>query len=69
MCFLRHLPEDDAFEALSCACRHKDRIFGVGLDSSENGYPPENFSRVYAEARRNGFVAVAPPVKKDHPPM
>lgn len=59
MCFLRHLPEDHAFEALSCACRHKDRIFGVGLDSSEKGHPPSKFSRVFAQARQEGFTPVA----------
>ncbi len=59
MCFLRHLPEEQAFEALSCACKHKDRIFAVGLDSSENGHPPSKFSRVFAQARREGFVPVA----------
>jgi len=59
MCFLRHLPEEAAFEALDCACKHKEHIFGVGLDSSEVGRPPELFSRVYAEAREQGFVPVA----------
>ncbi|MBL4750049.1 MAG: adenosine deaminase [Amylibacter sp.] len=59
MCFLRHLPEEAAFEALDCACKHKDHIFGVGLDSSEAGNPPEKFSRVFAEARAQGFVPVA----------
>lgn len=59
MCFLRHLPEEAAFEALECACKHKDHIFGVGLDSSEAGNPPEKFSRVFAEARAQGFVPVA----------
>ncbi len=59
MCFLRHLPEDEAFDALECACRSKEQIFGVGLDSSEKGHPPSKFSRVYAEARREGFVPVA----------
>ncbi|EFL87627.1 adenosine deaminase [Ahrensia sp. R2A130] len=59
MCFLRHLPEDEAFDALACACRHKDHIFGVGLDSSEQGHPPEKFSRVFAEARNEGFTPVA----------
>jgi adenosine deaminase len=59
MCFLRHLPEEQAFEALSCACRHKQHIFGVGLDSSEKGIPPSTFSRVFAEARKEGFVPVA----------
>lgn len=59
MCFLRHLPEEQAFDTLSCACQHKDLIYGVGLDSSEKGFPPENFSRVFAQARKEGFVAVA----------
>lgn len=59
MCFLRHLPEEAAFEALNCACKHKGEIYAVGLDSSEKGFPPENFSRVYAEARSEGFVPVA----------
>lgn len=59
MCFFRHLPEEAAFEALECACKHKDHIFGVGLDSSEAGRPPELFSRVCAEARAQGFVPVA----------
>jgi len=59
MCFLRHLSEDSAFETLVAAKRHKDRIFGVGLDSSELGHPPEKFARVFAEARAAGFTAVA----------
>ena len=59
MCFLRHLPEEAAFEALSCACKHKGEIYAVGLDSSEKDFPPENFSRVFAEARSEGFVPVA----------
>ncbi|WP_372571442.1 adenosine deaminase [Ruegeria jejuensis] len=59
MCFLRHLPEEQAFEALDCACKHKDHIFGVGLDSSERGHPPEKFERVFAAARDEGFVPVA----------
>ena len=59
MCFLRHLPEEAAFEELDCACKHKEHIFGVGLDSSEAGHPPEKFSRVFAEARKQGFTPVA----------
>ncbi len=59
MCFLRHLPEEQAFDTLECACKHKEHIFAVGLDSSESGFPPENFSRVFAAARKAGFVAVA----------
>jgi adenosine deaminase len=59
LCFLRHLPEEHAFEALSSACRHKEYIFGVGLDSTEMGIPPSTFSRVFSEARKEGFVPVA----------
>jgi len=59
MCFLRHLPEEEAFEALECACKHKEHIFGVGLDSSETGHPPEKFARVFASAREEGFIPVA----------
>jgi adenine deaminase len=59
MCFLRHLPEEQAFDTLRHACRCKEHIFAVGLDSTERGNPPSKFARVYAEARREGFVAVA----------
>ena len=59
MCFLRHLPEEQAFDTLGQACRCKAHIFGVGLDSSEKGNPPSKFARVYAQARQEGFVPVA----------
>ena len=59
MCFLRHLPEDSAFETLDSACKCKGHIHGVGLDSSENGHPPSKFERVFKQARENGFIAVA----------
>lgn len=59
MCFLRHLSEDAAFEVFHHACKCKDVIFGVGLDSSEKGHPPSKFSRVYKAARDEGFVPVA----------
>jgi adenosine deaminase len=59
MCFLRHLSEKDAFQALDLALAHKDKIAGVGLDSSENGHPPSKFARVFARARQEGFVTVA----------
>jgi adenine deaminase len=59
MCILRHLPEDQAFDTLRQACRCKEHIFAVGLDSTEKGHPPSKFTRVFAEARREGFVPVA----------
>lgn len=59
MCFLRHLSEEKAFETLKQALPHKDKILGVGLDSSEVGHPPSKFERVFAEARKEGFLLVA----------
>lgn len=59
MCFLRHLSEEAAFDTLQQAEPFLDQIIGVGLDSSEKGHPPENFSRVFAKAREMGLLTVA----------
>ena len=59
MCFLRHLSEEDAFTTLEQARPHLDKIKAVGLDSSEQGHPPEKFSRVFAKARELGLLTVA----------
>ena len=59
MCFLRHLDEDDALKTLESALAHKNKIIGVGLDSSELGHPPSKFERVFAKAREEGFHLVA----------
>ncbi|AYV23293.1 MULTISPECIES: adenosine deaminase [Vibrio] len=59
MCFLRHLSEDSAIETLKQALPHKDLIVGVGLDSSEQGHPPEKFARVFKMAKEHGFLTVA----------
>ncbi|MEJ2764933.1 adenosine deaminase [Photobacterium sp. MCCC 1A19761] len=59
MCFLRHLDEASAFETLTQALPHKDKIVGVGLDSSEQGHPPEKFHRVFQHALNEGFLTVA----------
>ena len=59
LCFLRHLPEEDAFRTLRAALPHRERIFGVGLDSSELGHPPSKFERVFRTARDAGFVLFA----------
>ena len=56
MCFLRHLPEEQAFDTLRHACRCREHFFAVGLDSTENGHPPSKFARVFAEARREGIL-------------
>ncbi len=58
MCFLRHLSERSAFETLEMAMPYRDKIFGVGLDSSEMGNPPSKFTEVFAMARDYGFEVV-----------
>jgi adenosine deaminase len=59
LCFLRHLPEADAFATLEEAMPHRERLLGVGLDSSERGHPPEKFARVFARCRKLGLHVVA----------
>ena len=59
MCFLRHLDELSAFKMLDNALVHKDKIIGVGLDSSEVGHPPRKFERVFKKALEKGFLTVA----------
>ena len=59
MCFLRHLDEVDAQRTLDSALAHRDKIIGVGLDSSERGHPPAKFARVFARAREAGFFLFA----------
>ena len=59
MCFLRHLSVDDAMATLEKALDFKDIIAGVGLDSTELGFPPENFGPVFDRARQFGFRTVA----------
>jgi adenine deaminase len=59
MCFLRHLDEADAERTLDAALAHKDKIVGVGLDSSEAGNPPAKFKRVFGRARDAGLFLSA----------
>jgi len=59
LCFLRHLSAEAAMETLEQALPWKDRIIGVGLDSSEKGHPPEKFQAVFDRARAEGFLTVA----------
>lgn len=59
MCFLRHLPEEDALATLEQALPHRDKFIGVGLDSSERGHPPEKFARVFARCKELGLHLVA----------
>ncbi len=59
MCFLRHLSEKECFKILDKALAHKDKIFGVGLDSSETGNPPKKFEKLFQKAIENEFITVA----------
>ena len=59
LCFLRHLSEDDALATWQEAQPHLAQFIGVGLDSSEVGFPPRNFGRVFAAARAAGLRVVA----------
>jgi adenosine deaminase len=59
MCFLRHLSEEEAIATLDEAAPYRDKLIGVGLDSSEVGHPPEKFARVFDRARELGLHLVA----------
>ena len=59
MCFLRHLSEEEAIATLEEAQPFRDKLIGVGLDSSEVGHPPEKFARVFERARNLGLHLVA----------
>jgi len=59
LCFLRHLSAEAAMATLDEALPYRDRILGVGLDSSEQGHPPAKFQAVFDRARAEGFHAVA----------
>jgi adenosine deaminase len=59
MCFLRHLSETEAFAVVDAALPFRERIVGVGLDSSERGHPPSQFERVFARCRELGWRPVA----------
>jgi adenosine deaminase len=59
MSFLRHLPEEAAFETLEQAKPFKEWIDAVGLDSSEIGNPPSKFKRIFKQAKEDGYLVVA----------
>jgi len=46
-------------KTLDDACKYKNLISGVGLDSSEVGHPPSKFQKVFEKSRKEGFLAVA----------
>lgn len=56
----RHQPHLQS-RALECALHGKEKgtIVGLGLAGLETGYPPENFTDTFAEAKRQGLRVVA----------
>lgn len=59
LCFVRHLPPEDAVATINAAAGHLDHVVAVGLDSSERGHPPGPYAGAYGIARHHGLRAVA----------
>ena len=63
LCFLRHLSETDADvvyqEAIALGHFSDGTVAGIGLDSSEVGFPPEIFREVYSAAASAGIRRTA----------
>ncbi len=59
LCFLRHLPESDALRTFEAAMEYRDLFIGVGLDSSELGFPPHLFKNVFRQAKDAGLYLSA----------
>ena len=59
MCFLRDRGAEAAGEMLTAVMPFRGDIIGVGLDSTEIGYPPELFADVYARAAAENLHLVA----------
>ena len=59
MCFLRHLPAPAAMDTLEASLPYRDKYIGVGLDSSEVGFPPSLFADVFARAKAEDLHLVA----------
>lgn len=59
LCFLRHLDETSAERTLDEALPWREHFIGIGLDSSERGYPPSKFRRVFSRAGALGLHRVA----------
>lgn len=59
LCFLRHLSQEAALDALEQALPFRQHLLGVGLDSSEKGHPPQKFAQAFARAAELGLRRVA----------
>ncbi|WP_261165675.1 adenosine deaminase [Microbacterium sp. Marseille-Q6965] len=59
LCFLRHLGGDAAVATLREALPLREHFIGVGLDSSEVGFPPSLFREAFEIAAAEGLHRVA----------
>ena len=61
LCFLRHLPvaEAESMYGEAETDLRSGRLAGIGLDSSEKGFPPGNWRDVYGKARAAGIRRTA----------
>ena len=59
LCFLRNLGADAADAVLRASLPFRESFIGVGLDSTEVGYPPALFEQVYQLAAAEGLHLVA----------
>jgi adenosine deaminase len=59
MCFLRDRGPEEAMATLRAALPYRQHFIGVGLDSTEVGYPPGLFREVFAAAATEGLHRVA----------
>lgn len=59
LCFLRHLGGEAALATIREAEPHLEDVVAVGLDSSEDGFPPGLFADAYDHARTLGLRTVA----------
>ncbi|MBS1881543.1 MAG: adenosine deaminase [Actinobacteria bacterium] len=59
-CFIREMGVDAARETLAelAGLDDFDRVVAIGLDSIEEGYPPQAFASLYADAERLGLRKV-----------
>ncbi len=58
-CFWRHAPASEALDLLRFMIEEQHDIDGIGLDSSELGFPPELLVDVFDLARDSGLHVVA----------
>jgi adenosine deaminase len=59
MCFLRDRGPEEAMQTLRAALPYRGHFIGVGLVSTEIGYPPELFRDVFGAAAAEGLHRVA----------